>query len=48
MRYGIPVFIKDDDIVSDLIEKVSRKFSDVYPRYRKALDLVIGVNSFEK
>ncbi|MCF6095679.1 nucleotidyltransferase domain-containing protein [Thermovorax subterraneus] len=48
LRHGIPIFIKDDDVVSDLIEKVSRKYADVYPRYKKALELIIGVNCDEK
>ncbi|MDN5332101.1 MAG: uncharacterized protein PWP45_1326 [Tepidanaerobacteraceae bacterium] len=48
LRYGIPMFIKDEDVVSDVIEHVSRKYADVYPRYKKALELIIGVNRDEK
>ncbi|KXG78367.1 hypothetical protein AN618_04330 [Fervidicola ferrireducens] len=40
LRYGIPIFIKDEDVVSDVIEHVSRKYADVYPRYKKALELI--------
>ncbi|MDI3481638.1 MAG: uncharacterized protein PWQ97_1293 [Tepidanaerobacteraceae bacterium] len=41
-RHGIPVYISDNDKVTDLIEQISRKHSDIYPRYRKALEVVSG------
>jgi predicted nucleotidyltransferase len=44
-RHGIPVYISDNDKVTDLIEQISRKHSDIYPRYRRALEIVSGMRS---
>jgi len=44
-RHGVPVYISDNDKVTDLMEQVSRVYSDIYPRYRKALEIVSGLRS---
>lgn len=44
-RHGIPVYISDNDKVTDLMEQISRIYSDIYPRYRKALEIVCGIRS---
>jgi len=44
-HHGIPVYIFDNDKVTDLIERVSRIYSDIYPRYRRALEIVSGMRS---
>lgn len=41
LRNGLPVLVKDENTVTDLIEKVSLKYKEVYPRYKKALEMIL-------
>ena len=40
---GMPLYIADNDKVTDLMERVSRIYSDIYPRYRRALEIISGL-----
>lgn len=42
MREGKLVYAGNMDRVTDLIEYVSRRYADLYPRYRKALEEVLN------
>ncbi|MDI3534916.1 MAG: uncharacterized protein PWQ82_1281 [Thermosediminibacterales bacterium] len=42
LKKGMPIYIKDKETVTDLIESVSRKYSEDYPRYKQALELIVG------
>jgi len=44
LRHGVPLLIKDEAVVLDVVEAISRRYADVYPRYKKALEIVTGVN----
>lgn len=45
LNKGLPIYINDQESVSDLIEFISRRYLDIYPRYRKALEMIsIGGN----
>lgn len=41
LRNGLPIYIGDENTVTDLIEKVSLKYKEVYPRYRKAVEMIL-------
>ena len=45
LREGLAIYISDKDNVTDFMEQVSRKHSDVYPRYRRALEIITGIRS---
>lgn len=38
VRRGHLVYVATPDILTDFIEDVSRRYADLYPRYRQALD----------
>lgn len=40
---GQLVYISNKDSVTDFIEITSKKYSDVYPRYKKALEIITGL-----
>ncbi len=44
LRHGVPLLIRDEAVVLDVVEAISRRYADVYPRYKKALEIVTGVN----
>jgi len=44
LRHGVPLRVKNEAVVSEVIESVSRRYADVYPRYKKALEIITGVN----
>ncbi|ADL08874.1 nucleotidyltransferase domain-containing protein [Thermosediminibacter oceani] len=44
LRHGVPLLIKNDEVVSEVIESISRRYRDVYPRYKKALQIITGVS----
>ena len=44
LRHGVPLLIRNEVVVSDVIESISRRYADVYPRYKKALEIIAGVN----
>ncbi len=39
---GALVYVKDLEVVTDFIEKVSLKYREVYPRYRQALEMIVS------
>ncbi|MGB9812627.1 MAG: nucleotidyltransferase domain-containing protein [Thermovenabulum sp.] len=41
LRNGLPVLVKDEDAVTDLIEKVSLKYKEVYPQYKRAVEMIL-------
>ncbi len=43
IKEGYIFYQYDTEVVTDFIEQVSRRYADVYPRYRYALQLVAGV-----
>jgi len=42
IKEGKLVYCRNMDRVTDLIEYVSRRYADLYPRYRKALEEILG------
>ncbi len=42
IRSGILIYNRDTALVTDFIEKVSQKYRDVYPRYNKALEMIVS------
>ncbi|MGB9840263.1 nucleotidyltransferase domain-containing protein [Thermovenabulum sp.] len=41
LRNGLPLYIRDENTVTDLIEKVSLRYKEVYPRYKKAVEMIL-------
>ncbi len=42
IRNGILIYNRDTAVVTDFIEKVSQKYRDDYPRYKKALEMIVS------
>jgi len=42
IRNGTLIYNRDNTVVTDFIEKVSQKYRKVYPRYNKALEMIIS------
>lgn len=43
LRRGVPLLVKNEAVVSEVIESISRRYADIYPRYKKALEMITGV-----
>ncbi|MDN5313331.1 MAG: uncharacterized protein PWQ68_2305 [Thermoanaerobacteraceae bacterium] len=41
LKKGEPIYIKDEGKVTDMIEIVSRLYSENYPRYKEALKIIL-------
>lgn len=42
IRNGTLIYNRDNTVVTDFIEKVSQKYREVYPRYKKALEMIVS------